>query len=259
MTSAFFEKCQSIIIGTGNVLEDEEFKKAKTPAQEMLICVSSRINEVREQQKNLKPDTESFVAIPHEEISEEVETSEGKTKTVVKIFMNEYFSDAVEEALNHTLKLCKTPPNVILSYSPTSKIENEKFIWAENDAKAKLNFKSLWTKLREEKKAGKVDQLGIADMDLDTICEIFDDKNFDFTILQINIATCCMPPPCLVSFCKANEIQLLTHSDPQVLLPSLEEIDMSAFKVKWIVRYLETLVCRGILTRKGFIVNFQRK
>jgi glutamate--cysteine ligase regulatory subunit len=165
-------------------------------------------------EQNVKSDTDEFVSIPYEE-NVEVETSEGKTKTVVKIFLNEYHNDTVEEALNHTLKLCKTAPNVILSYSPTSKIQNDKFIWAENDAKAKTNFKSLWSKLREEKKAGRVEQLGIADMDLDTILDIFEDKHYDFTILQINIATCCMPPPCLVNFCKENEIQLLTHSDPQ--------------------------------------------
>ncbi|KAG5678640.1 hypothetical protein PVAND_008296 [Polypedilum vanderplanki] len=261
MTSTFFDKFQSIVIGTGNVLDDEEFKKAKTPTQEMLICLSSRINEVKK--TNVQSDSDKFVSIPHEnEQNGASENSEGKTKTVLKIFLNEYHHETIEETLGYTLKLCKTAPNVILSYSPTSKIENDKFIWAENDAaKAKSNFKLLWTKLREQKKAKKIEQLGIADMDLDTILDIFEDKNYDFTILQINIATCCMPPPCLVNFCKENEIQLLTHSDPQVLLPSchLEEVSLSAFKVKWIVRYLESLVCRGILTKKGFIVNFQRK
>jgi hypothetical protein len=35
MTSTFFDNYESITIGTGNVLEDEEFKKAKTPSQEV--------------------------------------------------------------------------------------------------------------------------------------------------------------------------------------------------------------------------------
>lgn len=182
----------------------------------MLICVSSRINEVTKEHQQ-KVSSDNFVSIPHEENEESAETTaEGKTKTVLKVFLNEYFNDTIEEAFKHTLKLCKTAPNVILSYSPTSKIQNEKFVWAESDSeKAKANFKALWKKLREEKKAGRIEQLGIADMDLDTILDIFEDKNYDFTILQINIATCCMPPPCLVNFCKENEIQLLTHSDPQ--------------------------------------------
>lgn len=28
--------------------------------------------------------------------------------------------------------------------------------------------------------------------------------------------------------------------------------------MKWTVRYLETLICRGILTKKGFIVNLRK-
>lgn len=35
MTSTFFDNYQSIIVGTGNILENEEFKKAKNPTQEV--------------------------------------------------------------------------------------------------------------------------------------------------------------------------------------------------------------------------------
>lgn len=180
----------------------------------MCLCLSSRISELKEQ--NVKFDSAKFISIPVEANEEVVDSSaEGKTKTTVKIYLNEYFDDTIEEALSYTLKFCKTPPNVILSYSPTSKIENDKFIWAENDLKAKTNFKKLWESLREYRSAGKIEQLGIADMDLDTILEVFDDKHYDFNTLQINIVTCCLPPPKTVNFCKEHEIQLLTHSDPQ--------------------------------------------
>lgn len=33
-------------------------------------------------------------------------------------------------------------------------------------------------------------------------------------IIQINLATCCVVPPALQEFTKQNDIQLLTHSDP---------------------------------------------
>lgn len=94
------------------------------------------------------------------------------------------------------------------------KIQNGKFIWAEDSEKAKSNFKVLWEKLREAKNDGKISQLGICDMDLDTIRDVFN-KEYDFTILQINISTCCVVPPELTAFCKERDIQLLTHSDPQ--------------------------------------------
>lgn len=35
MTSSFFSKYESLVVGTGNILENEEFKKAKNPTQEV--------------------------------------------------------------------------------------------------------------------------------------------------------------------------------------------------------------------------------
>lgn len=35
MTSNYFDKYDSVTIGTGNILENEEFKKAKNPTQEV--------------------------------------------------------------------------------------------------------------------------------------------------------------------------------------------------------------------------------
>lgn len=96
-----------------------------------------------------------LIAIPSEAKNLEVDTTEGKTKTVVKIFLNEFFDDTIEESLRYTLDICKTP-NVILAFAPASKIENEKFIWGENDTKSKDSFKYLWSKLRELKKTGKI-------------------------------------------------------------------------------------------------------
>lgn len=200
-----------------------------------------------------------LVAIPSDDTSST--NDEGTTKTVVKLFMNEFHEDTIKESLHYVLKSCITPPNLILAYAPTSKVQNNIFKWAEENAaeKAKANFKFLWDKLREAQKEGKIAQLGICDIDLDTIKDVFGEK-YDFTILQININTCCVVPPELTAFCKEHDIQLLTHSDPQVILPfcHLSELGLAEYKVKWVVRYLETLICRGILRKKEFIVNFQK-
>jgi glutamate--cysteine ligase regulatory subunit len=162
----------------------------------------------------------------------------------------------IEESLEHVLKLCvNNPPIIILAYAPASKIQDGKFIWAEDGEKAKSNFKILWQKLRSMRDAQLIAQLGISDMDLDTIKDIFSDGTYDFTI-----DTCCLVPPELTNFTKEKNIQLLTHSDPQILLPAkeLNQIEMDAFQVKWIARFLETLTCRGILKKKKFIVNFRK-
>lgn len=182
----------------------------------MLICVKSRINEL-EQLKSTLPDTKELVSLNNDKSSEQngTENEAGVIKMVAKIFLNEYSDDSIDEAIDSLLKNCSTTPSVILAYHPTSRREVEKFIWADNDTKSKANFKLMWKKLRSAQAAGKIGQLGIADMDLETITSIFDDQKFDFTILQINTQTCCVVPPELQQFCKDHEIQLLTHSDPQ--------------------------------------------
>ena len=181
----------------------------------MLICVKMRINEL-EQMKSTLPDTKTLISLPRDKTEENGSNEEsGKIKVVAKIFLNDFAADSIDEGIDYLLENCSTTPSVILAYHPTSRTDSEKFIWADNDLKSKQNFKYLWKQLRAAQAAGKIAQLGIADMDLDTILDIFDDKNFDFTILQINTQTCCVVPPELQKFCKDHEIQLLTHSDPQ--------------------------------------------
>lgn len=184
----------------------------------MLICVKSRISEL--EQANLTPDdSRDLVALkfdkPAAEEENGTEQESGKIKIVAKVFLNEFASESIDQALECLLKNCATTPSVILAYHPTARSDSEKFIWADNDTKSKENFKFLWKQLRIAQAAGKIAQLGIADMDLDTILDIFDDQKFDFTILQINTQTCCVVPPELQLFCKDHDIQLLTHSDPQ--------------------------------------------
>lgn len=181
---------------------------------QMLICVKSRINELELQ---TLPDTRELVSINFDKPADNEPTDQdsGKIKIVAKMFLNDFSEDSVDEGLDHLLKSCSTTPTVILAYHPTFRTDSEKFIWADNNMKSKANFKFMWKKLRAAKQAGQIAQLGIADMDLDTILDIFEDQKFDFTILQINTQTCCVVPPELQQFCKDHEIQLLTHSDPQ--------------------------------------------
>lgn len=180
----------------------------------MLICIKSRMNELELQKPTL--DSKDFVSLPRDK-TEIIDTDQdaGRIKIVAKIFLNDFDEGSIDEGLDCLLQNCSTTPTVILAYHPTSRTDSDKFIWADNDSKSKENFKFMWKKLRLAQAAGKIAQLGIADMDFETILNIFDDKKFDFTILQINTQTCCVVPPELQQFCKENEIQLLTHSDPQ--------------------------------------------
>lgn len=143
------------------------------------------------------------------------EQQEGGIKVIVKIFLNEFHENSIDEIIDILPKVCVTEPSVILAYHPTSKAESsDKFVWGDDCEEYRKKFKSCWNKLRQAKKDGKITSLGVSDIDLDSIRKIFDD-DVDFSVLQINTQTCCVVPPELQNFCKEREIQLLTHSDPQ--------------------------------------------
>lgn len=111
------------------------------------------------------------------------------------------------------------------------------------------------------------------------------------SIVQVNLATCCVVPPALQEFSKQNDIQLNTTSDPagnsvhqgfvstfdtsiltfqknncflfvadilpkdmlkQVLEPSLP------FNLVWVFRYQVQVKCRGVLASKGYVVRCEQ-
>lgn len=61
---------------------------------------------------------------------------------------------------------------------------------------------------------GKVHQIGVADIEEGVFRSIYEWATVKPSIIQINLATCCVVPPTLQAFCKEKDVQLLTHSDP---------------------------------------------
>lgn len=87
--------------------------------------------------------------------------------------------------------------------------------WGIGNSNALNELKSLWNVLEEYAQQKKICQLGIADLDTDSFQELYESSKVKPTIAQINLKACCVVPPALQEFCNANEIQLLTHSDPE--------------------------------------------
>lgn len=65
----------------------------------------------------------------------------------------------------------------------------------------------------------------------------------------------------LQEFCNKNEIQLLTHSDPEPeeFFRSIGDLEKLNLIPQWTVRYTVHVKCRGVLTAKGYIVGALRK
>ncbi|KAL1115101.1 hypothetical protein AAG570_007132 [Ranatra chinensis] len=77
------------------------------------------------------------------------------------------------------------------------------------------------------------------------------------SIVQINLASCCVVPPQLQEFAKQHEVQLLTHNDPKELLPpgALGEVcSVGRVRLDWAARFQSHVKCRGVLATKGYLV-----
>ncbi|KAK9755045.1 hypothetical protein QE152_g766 [Popillia japonica] len=142
---------------------------------------------------------------------------------VSKIDNEQYLIEALDKAF--TVLNVSSVQNVIVSYNHQI---------PQNDHIGKLQ--NIWKVLELYTKNKKIGQIGLADLEE---------------------ATCCVVPPTLQAFCKDNEVQLLTHSDPTEILPesTIEQIFEKKLILNWALRFLVHIKCRGVLTTKGYLIS----
>ncbi|CAG4939473.1 unnamed protein product [Colias eurytheme] len=230
----------------------------------------------------------------HDDVQNKMAEEERKNlKIGVKIFINEDSTAALIECLENVFTALRTEfiENVILSYNPdiTHKedtrddtVKNaftkaspislgsnvgripstEMEADSESDAKkceAILpGIKVLWAVLEDYVKDGRVQQLGVADVGGGCLYKLHAWAAVKPSIAQINLASCCVVPPSLHAFCKANDVQLLTHADPPDLLSvaavkTLTDAGIGCNNLDWCARYQVHIKCRGVLALKGYV------
>lgn len=163
-------------------------------------------------------------------------------KIGAKIFLNQFSTQNLQWALDQLYRVLKVEhlDNLILAYHPTtnaitngvthengtakaattngSPVENgtEAVLqWGSGHTTAQSDLLALWTVLETYATEKKITQLGIADLDTNSLKTLFYSATVRPTIAQINLQACCVVPPSLQEFCSGNDIQLLTHSDPE--------------------------------------------
>lgn len=157
-------------------------------------------------------------------------------KIGAKVFLNQSNPDYIHEAINSLLHVLQIDhlDNLILVYHPIKSIEETNgkangisnghgpsslaketdLTWSHNE-NAVQELKQLWQVLETYANDKRVCQLGIADLDTDTLIDLYQSCRIKPTIAQINLSACCVVPPAMQEFCNKNEIQLLTHSDSE--------------------------------------------
>lgn len=271
-------KDTSVIVSTGNVLNVSELRKkaGQKPTDELTDCLRSTFGEA---EVTDLPPTRRLITRRNNDLLEKVqEHPRADIKIGAKIFLNRFSESALTEAVEKLFETLSVSylDNLILAYHPTTGTagSNDKngdgdelvtkqegvIEWAVGSDNAVGNLKKLWTILERYAADAKIGQLGIADLDADSLRELYDASTVHPSIAQINLAACCVVPPQLQAYCNQNEIQLLTHSDPQELLPRavLDELELGSYGAGWTSRYQVHIKCRGVLAAKGFIVSLDR-
>lgn len=247
-----------VIFSTGNIMSINDITKkpSQNSTQELIDAVKFTLkgytkNDIGDEQS----DYLKFVSRPDDIQAKIQENDLDELKIGLKVFLTsgstEVLTEALETALKQQLKI-NSVSDVIVSFKKE----------ALDDKKDNLDeIKHIWKHLESYVNNKVVGELGIADVEECTFRALYDWATIKPTIVQINLATCCVVPPTLQAFCKEQDIKLFTHSDSSDILPdqSIEEIFGKPLDLQWAVRFTIHIKCRGVLTTKGYCLCIQPK
>lgn len=237
---------RNLLINTGNILSLDEAKKK--PSQNTREELVDTLKIILTEEEN---EGDNIVFINGKGDISIKNTERAELKITVKVFVSSPKAESLKDALNKVFEILNTDTieSLVIAYSP------------KNDSEDILtSLKSLWRAVEEYVKLGKLSSVGLSDVETNIFIDLFQWANIKPGIVQVNLATCCVVPPALQEFSKANDIQLLTHSDSPEILPDdvLKEVFDSSVSLHWVIKYQIHLKCRGILTSKGYLVYINK-
>lgn len=274
---------RQIIISTGNILNVNKKAGQKTH-EELFDCLNLTVSDPVIDAKA------GTISRNNDDLAAKVsEFERSDIKIGAKVFLNHANPNLLHEAIESLLQLLqiKHLDNLILAYHPldvsnakatngtdktnglqngslASSLPKEQSLLTWGDSKTSIDeLKKLWHVLETYADDGRICQLGIADLDTDSLIELYTSCRIKPIISQINLSACCVVPPSMQEFCSKNEIQLLTHSDSEVITSkeSFNELDnelLQPFTPMWTSRYQVHIRCRGVLTARGFLIGSSR-
>ncbi|KAF9578473.1 hypothetical protein BGW38_005702 [Lunasporangiospora selenospora] len=132
----------------------------------------------------------------------------------------------------------------------------------------------VWKKLSEWRQSGQIARLGVSEFSkkqLETLKAISiataekGEPAVAPELNQVNLSDCCVLPRDLIDYAKSEGIELLTHGDATNILPKstltsllqgpLPATANSPLRPNFVLKYSVFLRGRGLVTRKGYIVD----
>ncbi|XP_017779633.1 PREDICTED: glutamate--cysteine ligase regulatory subunit [Nicrophorus vespilloides] len=252
MANVLTENVKTLIVNTGNILSFNDITKnpGQNPSEELEEAIKLTIS--NNHVSNLAAEETNLITSKHNDLVEKMSEHDLENlKIGIKIFLTTDNATYIKQALDKAFAALNVSSvhNVIVSlYNKGTPDEQVQKI---------LN---IWSCLEEFVNAKKVQQIGLSDIEENGFRSVYEAVKVKPSIIQINLATCCVVPPTLQAFCKEHEVLLLTHSDPAEILPSTSIFNIfdTPLNFNWAVRFLVHIKCRGVLTTKGYILSLNK-
>lgn len=116
---------------------------------------------------------------------------------------------------------------------------------------------------------GRALAVGVSDLDSSQLKELYNWAKVKPSVNQVNLDSCCVIPQEMAEFAKVSNIQLLTHSDPKVVLDAdamerllkdyVPDRELRKWSSSWVARYSVLVKCRGFIQSKGYIADLVRR
>lgn len=288
MIPTITKKYQNVVISTGNIINTELGQRRSNEElyDGLQITLHTDPNVERVVAEVQIDEGHGRVQRATQELNSRLTENERNEISIgAKIFLNRNSTDCVKEAVEALLNILNVThvDNVVLAYHPNASavasatsvattgaakspcsegvsVPASASNWSlRNGAGGVAELKELYRTLEQYALKQQITQLGIADLDAAALETLHKTAQVAPTIAQVNLSTCCVVPPELQEFCAAHDIQLNTHSDPELLLAG-EQFEGLApgYTIDWSLRYQVHVRCRGVLTAKGYIVGASR-
>uniref|UniRef100_A0A3P8WY64 GCS light chain n=1 Tax=Cynoglossus semilaevis TaxID=244447 RepID=A0A3P8WY64_CYNSE len=138
----------------------------------------------------------------------------------------------------------------------------------EGDGLTLAHLQPAWEELESLVRSQQIAAIGTSDLDKDLLEQLYNWAQVKPSSNQVNLASCCVMPPDLTAFAKGFDIQLLTHSDPkelmsaatfqQALQEGAQDLNVTNWRLEWVLRYSIIVKSRGIIKSKGYLVSARK-
>lgn len=245
---------------TGNIVTWSRLKKKLTQnaTEELTQCMSDTLKNWISIEKPDNVENMKNLVCRNEKFIEKIKENErNDLKLTVKIFLYNMDFDALRTAFDVALEELQTEfiETIILS--------------VPEEYRSSDSLYSYWQVLEKLVDEKKVLTLGVSNLNVDQLDNLYNIAIIKPSLNQVNITSCCVIPPELSQYAKDHDIQLNSHhdvdllSDESILQQIISESSSSnehtmGWKASWVTRYNIVIKDRGVIQSKGYIVDISR-